>query len=66
MTAAVKADADTVIRNLMGEPVQAVREHDRWRVETDALHPLFFLNGAVEEVTPAGIPEPTATGPVAF
>ncbi len=65
-TVAVKAAGTPDIRNLMGEPVRAARTDGRWLVQTDALHPLFFQNVAVEEAAPADAPEPSAPGPVAF
>ena len=50
VTVSVKTAGTPVIRNLMGEPVQAGQKDGRWLVETDASHPLFFLSGNVEEV----------------
>ena len=65
-TVAVKAVGVPVIQNLMGEPVRSRQEDGRWLVETDALHPLFFLNATVEEATPVSTPESLVPSTVAF
>jgi len=54
------------ILNLMGEPAAAEQKDGRWRVETDALHPLILPAAAVSEVTMLGASAALADALVTF
>jgi hypothetical protein len=54
------------VLNLMGEPVRVEARDGRWRVETDALHPLFLPAVAIGDLTVATAPAAAASGAIEF
>ncbi|MDR2850105.1 MAG: beta-galactosidase [Verrucomicrobiota bacterium] len=61
VTLALRAKGAPEFRNLMGEPLAAAQRDGGWLITTDAAHPVFILNAAVESATVVGAPSVSAS-----